>query len=550
MAILREHHIISQLFKDHRAFRGLDKQALGVQAPRNLIYLPADYELARKMGVSPHPGGHDFRYYEAVGDALDKIAEEEDPNLRATEIRKLIDAMRVGLINGDLYTNVPIGGTGEEVARGVKSVVEDYAKYRKNNLNQVNALGEFEQRSAEAGNNHLGKWSAILGNAAREKLLSKAIRENPRLNITSGNKDLAGTPWQQNFVATDDNFRVPGSEPVDPNHVPQSPGSIPSPLPEFAPEGFNRSDPRLTYGLSGLPAASPDWQRIGQLPPSTATPSMPQVLQFNPETGQQMFMSDGSPMLGPNPYEMPRNPDDRSALLGLGIFAAALAAPALLPTLPAWVWGLGALGAAGAAAGASADARPSNTSNGGVFSTGAPPYNPFSTDAASNASRSASLPLGAQSSAQPLLGNTINQEPVRSGTFGDRFGNWPGTAAVAIPSEPLSQFSAPTAPTAGATAPDEVRHLTRVNAANAGNVFESGSAPVPYLPFPEFDDRFGNWRTEGKRPQQASSPVGTFADEPSYTVPPPIWGLETSANPRNDAEEWFSRWIRPLLRQD
>ncbi|MDN5004625.1 AHH domain-containing protein [Bradyrhizobium sp. GCM10027634] len=552
MGILWEHHIISQKFEDHSAFRGLNKQTLGVQAPQNLIYLPADYELARKMGVSPHPGGHDFRYYEAVDETLDLIATIEDPNLRAKEIRDLMDAMRVGLINGDLYTNVPIGGTGEEVARGVETVVKNYAGYRAKNRNQVRALAEFDRRSAGTGNDHLGKWSAILGHAAREKLLSKAIRENPRLNITSGNKDLAGTPWQQNFVATDDSFRVPGSEPVDPNHVPQLPGFIPSPLAEFAPEGFTRSDPSLTYGLSGFPAGGPDWQQFGQLPSSTAAPSMPQILQFNPESGDVMrFMSDGSPALGPNPYEMPRNPNDPSPLLGLGVFGAAMVAPELLATLPAWASALSALGITGAAASSSADAKPGNNSSGGVFATGAPPYNPFSTDAASNASRSGGLPLGAQSSAQPSMGNTLDQQPVHSDTFGDRFGNWPGTAPVATPSTPFGQFSAPAARTAGATAPDEVRRLARVNTSNAGSsVFESGSAPVPYLPSSEFDDRFGNWRVEGKWPQQASSPVGTFADEPSYAIPPPIWGLEAPTNPRHDSEEWFSRWIRPLLRQD
>lgn len=352
-------------------------------------------------------------------------------------------------------------------------------------------------------------------------------------------------------MAADDNYRVPGSEAINRNHVPQSPGFIPSLLPEFAPEGFNRSDPRLTYGLSGFPAASPDWQRFGQLPPSTATPSMPQVLQFNPETGGQMFMSDRSPMLGPNPYEMPRNPNDPSPLVGLGIFAAAMAAPELLPLLPAWAWGLGALGTAGTIAASSASAKPSSTPSDGVFATGAPPYNPFNTGSASNASGESSRLLGTQSSASSLTDNNADQEVARLSTFNDRFGNWPEIPALATSSQASSNPQAPAAAAAGATAPDEVRRLTRVNAANAGSVFESGSAPVPFLPSRGFDDRFGNWPGGQGRPQQISSPISTLADEPNYAVPPPIWGLEASANPRNnDAEEWFSRWIQPLLGQD
>jgi len=550
-AILRNHHILSQRFEDRRAFDGLDKQALGVHAQRNQIYLPAGYELARNMGVSPHPGGHVPLYYKAVARTLDKLLENHpNPDIRAAEIEALIDAMRAGLVNGDLYTNVPLGKTLEEVNRGIERVVDGYTTYRASNLDRVQAIRDLEQKGAKAGHDHLGRWSAVLGNATREKLLSEAIRTNPRLNITSGNKDLAGTPWQQKFMATDDDFRVPGSEPVNPTHVPQLRGFIPSPPQEFAPEGFTRSDPRLTYGSSGFPAASADWQRFGQLPPSTATPSMPQMLQFNQETGQQMFLSDGSPMLGPNPYEMPHDPNDPSPLVGLGLFAAAMAAPALLPTLPAWVWGLGALGAAGAAAGSSASARPSTNFSGGVFATGAPPYNPFSTGVASNANSNVTPLLGTQSGMQSLTDNARDQESVRSGPFGDRFGNWPGSATAVTPSQSLGNPLKPTATAGGVAAPEDVRRLTRVNASNAASVFESGSAPVPYLPSPEFDDRFGKWRDEGIRPRQGSGPIGAFADDPGHVIQPPIWGSESSANPRNDAEEWFSRWIRPLLRQD
>lgn len=549
MAILWEHHIIPRKFKGHPAFRGLDKREFGVEALRNLIYLPANYGLARKMGVSPHPGGHDPLYYEAVRRTLEQIAKEKNPRLRKKQIRNLIDAMRVGLVNGDLYTNVPNGGTGKEVARGAKKVVERNGEYRKNNRKQVDALGKSDQTNAEAGYDHLGKFAAILGNATREKLLSKAIKDNPGLNITPRNKDLVGTPWRKKFVVADDDFRLPGSEAINPNHVPQLPGFIPSVPPQFTPEGFARSDPRWTYGLSGFPAASSDWQRFGQLPPSAATPSDPLVLEFDPMTG------------APLPYHenpLMRDSDSKSSVAQdalpwlFGGAALGLAAPFVipaLPTLPAWAWGLGLLGGAGIAATSPAKARPGNDASGGVFATGAPPYDPFGTAVSSNANSKGGGILGAQSSARSLTDNAADQDPARPGTFNDRFGNWPGIPAVAASSQPSSNPQALAAP-AGATAPDEVRRLTRVNASNAGSVFESGSAPVPYLASPEFDNRFGNWQEQGKRPQQVSSPVGTFADGPSFVIPPPIWGLGASPSPGNDAEEWFSRWIQPLLRQD
>lgn len=115
---------------------------------------------------------------------------------------------------------------------------------------------------------------------------------------------------------------------------------------------------------------------------------------------------------------------------------------------------------------------------------------------------------------------------------------------------PAQDVQLPTAPAAGTVVPEEVRRLTRVNAANAGSVFTSGSAPVPYLPSNEFNDRFGHWTTPTAygQPPQTGRPIGTFADEPGYSVPPPIFGAYDPGNPSNSADEWFSQWIGPLLR--
>src|SRR4029453_9374271 len=48
-----------------------------------------------------------------------------------------------------------------------------------------------------------------------------------------------------------------------------------------------------------------------RMPPSTAMPPEPQVLQFHPETGRPLtYLSDGSQVLGPQPAA-----DQRTALL-------------------------------------------------------------------------------------------------------------------------------------------------------------------------------------------------------------------------------------------
>jgi hypothetical protein len=353
---------------------------------------------------------------------------------------------------------------------------------------------------------------------------------------------LGGTSWQHKSTAVGDSFRVPGSVPVNPSDFPQLPGSVPPSLADFGHEGFTRSDPRLTDGLSGFPAASPDWQRFGQLPPTTATPSDPLILRFDPMTGAPLPFHENPLAREPNAQSFPSSSSAQSALPWL-IGGAALGASA--PFLPAWLLAIGGIAAISRAASAhELDPAKGARATGGVFSTGAPGYNAFNNSSiAGTTTGSRGYPASSMLE-PPLIGHVPpDQEATRGSAFDDRFGNWTGTPAGSAPVTPDAA--------AGTIAPEEVRRLTRVNASNAGSVFESGSSPVPQLPSPEFNDRFGNWSMPtGERPQQASRPVGAFADEPSYLVPPPIWGLEDPGNPQNDAEEWFSRWIRPLLRQE
>lgn len=544
------HHVLPQSLGSHPVINFLANR-FDINGIRNLLALPASQGLADDLKSSPHTGGHLSSYYKGFWDYLGQVNSSDDFKAGVagrewhldrvvSDLNQLLAAAKYAQANGHLFPNTPTGMTREQANEANEAWFSNWRKYSEDHEDQIQEmLDTINQLSAS------GQWNGAL----HWPILSPTNTLSLEDRIKLRNRYLGGSPISQQFTAVGPvpalpglvpsfvNTRLPGFIPVSPNDVEQL-------------EGFTPNNPSLTYGLRGFPALHPDWQRIGQPPPSTAEPSMPQILQFNQETGQQMFMSDGAPMLGPNPYEMPRNPNDPSPLLGLGIFAAAMAAPELLPTLPAWVWALSALGAAGAAAGSFANARPSSNSSGGVFATGAPRYNPFSTGVASNTNSNGTPLLGTQSGAQPSTGNALDQGSERASTFGDRFGNWPGSAAAVTPSQPLGNAAAPTAAAGGVAAPEDVRRLTRVNTPSAGSVFESGSAPVPYLPSPEFSDRFGNWRDEGRRPRQVSGPVGAFADEPGYVIPPPIWGSEASANPRNDAEEWFSRWIQPLLRQD
>lgn len=528
MSILAYHHMISQKFDRHRAFRGVDKQALGVHSRANGIYLPVDYRLAASMNLSPHPGGHNALYYAAVKSVLNQIAKNPEPEIRAAQIRTLMDAMRIGFAKGDLYTNAPMGKSQEDVKQGIENVIKNSQLYLERNPDLHQDLRDNERRNLQTGQDHLLFWSAVLGDARREKLLSEAIERNPNASITSGNKHLGGTPYSK-FAPVDDVFHIPPTTPVNPADIPSPPPFIPPSLQWLnESEGFTRSDPRFTGALPAFPAPGPNEQTLGQLPPTTASPSSPLVPLSDPHSGM------------PNPYyENPLaggTPVMRNAALPW--LAGGVAAAVAAPFLPGWLAALGAILAgtrlANAEESSSSATMEAATPSGGVLSTGAPAFN-------ANGDR---LNVGGT---RPQLGeaSSLDRE-APAGTFADRFGEWVTTPAGTMPAK--DPPAVPTS-TAGSVAPEDVRRLARVNETNAGNVFTTGTAPVPYLPSTEFDGRFGYWTapTAGGQQPQPSKPIGVFADEPSYLIPPPIFGVDGSVNPRNDGEEWFSRWIRPLL---
>ncbi|WP_375313537.1 AHH domain-containing protein [Bradyrhizobium sp. A5] len=497
MAILWEHHIIPRCFEGHPALEDID-----INAPENLIYLPQDTQLAARMGVSPHSGGHLASYF-AVKNVLDQLAMTSDRSLRNAELRKLQDAMRIGLANGDLYTNNP--GTDADADSINPKLITNHNGYLVMHPDKVQELRDLRQEAIDTGNPNLEKFSAIRGNRERERLLDEAIANNPGIKITARNKDLGGTRWHSEFAAVDDNFNIPPSAPTNPGEVPSLPPFIPPSLRGLdEPEGLTRSDPRHTGVLPAFPELSQNEQRLGQLPPTTATPSDPLVLKSDPMTGVSLPF-----------YENP--------LANWSSANGSSSAQDLLPWLAV---------AAANAQGLKSEAAGDVVTDGGVFSTGVP----------------GSDYLASSAYGSSLIGPApLDQAGAGASTFADRFGNWTDSPTGTMPSQSLEV--APVTPAAQAAAPDDVRRLTRVNESNAGSVFTTGSAPVPYLPSTEFNDRFGNWRTStgDGGAQQASRPISAFADEPSYFIPPPIFGSHDSSS---DTDEWLSRWIRPLLRPD
>lgn len=543
------HHVSPQELAGHSTLRLLGDR-FNLDRIGNLMALPPKQGPAQEIGSSPHTGGHLGTYSKNFCKFLTGLqahpsfvaAQAGDPaalDRLTAEVSRFVAVAKFALANEHLLANTPAGMTPEEANKRNEDWFGNWETYAKRHWDSIQQMRDTVDQLYDAGQRDGALYWPILSPNSSVSLADKnAILE--RYGFKS--------PISQHFTVVGPVPNLPGL--VPPMVDTRLPGFIPPMLEGLdQPEGFTPSDPLLKYGLPGFPVPRPDWRQLVQLPPSTAMPPDRQVLQFHPETGQPLRrISDGSPVLGPPPA-----PDDQGDALLMA--AAVLGAGALMTP---GAQGLAAALLAGAtAAAAIRPAFAANTSSdtkvadGSVFSKGAAPYNPFDPERSARSSGDGRGDSSGISPRPPLIeSGTLGPETNRASTFADRFGNWTETPAGAVPAPPMSAPEA-TAPAAATVAPEDVRRLTRVNASNAGSVFSSGSSPVPYLPSPEFNDRFGNWSmpTGEGGPQQTSRPVGAFADEPSYIIPPPIWGLEGSGSPRNDAEEWFSRWIQPLLRE-
>ncbi|MFK4500990.1 hypothetical protein ABIF86_005281 [Bradyrhizobium japonicum] len=545
--MFQNHHVLPQHFASHPVIYFLADR-FNPEAIRNRMFLPSSQGLATDLSSSPHTGGHLGTYYEGFCEYLKhvKISRSYAAALAgdtrgldevASDVNAFVAAAKYALANGHLFANTSTRMTSEEANAANRNWFRDWRKYAADNQAQIQQMQETVDQLSNAGQADAALYFPLLSPTSD---LSMAERIEILKRFPEGSPiSLQFTPVGP--VVPD----LPGLVPPFVNT--RLPGFIPPSLERAnEPEGFTPSNPLLTYGLPGFPVPPSGWHRLMQVPPSVAVPPEPQVLQFHSEIGQPLtYLSDGSQVLGPQ-----APPDQGSASL---MGAAVLGTGAMM--IPG-AQGLGAALLAGSTVGAlTRPAFPATISSdtkvgdGSVFSNGAAPYQPFDVNVpvqrVDDGWGDSLGPSGPPRTERRILGS----EPERASTFADRFGNWTDTPAGAMPAQNVHQ--APTAPAAGAVAPEEVRRLTRVNATNASSVFTSGSAPVPYLPSVEFNGRFGNWIAPiGESPRQVSKPIGAFADEPPYIIPPPIFGSDDRGNPRNDAEEWFARWIRPLLRPE
>ncbi|WP_315806716.1 MULTISPECIES: hypothetical protein [unclassified Bradyrhizobium] len=148
-----------------------------------------------------------------------------------------------------------------------------------------------------------------------------------------------------------------------------------------------------------------------------------------------------------------------------------------------------------------------------------------------------------------------------SPTFDDRYGKWSN-----LPEASESSSLRQSAGSGERRPPDRYLRGRQVSPSGA-SVFDTGTSAVPFAPdsaqspppSASFDQRFGGWAAP---PQAApvvpaqmqrglNSSVGSEAASggrplPVYPAPPMFGGYDPSTS---SGDDWFSRWIKPLMRR-
>jgi len=200
--ILWNHHILPQAFGRHQVIQLLGGQDAIIKSPRNRIYLPSDAGLANQMGVSPHPGGPldaytkgvckfleqqlnsaEFRSAFATGDTVAR-------NRLAANMKDFQDVVRVGLINGDVFTNTPVGMTADDANKRTAQFFQNLQRYARDHADQMAKVDQLQSALEQAGKANTGTFALLLPSgkvnmADKLRALDEFIARNPDRKLVS-----------------------------------------------------------------------------------------------------------------------------------------------------------------------------------------------------------------------------------------------------------------------------------------------------------------------------------------------------------------------------
>nr|WP_228736373.1 hypothetical protein [Xanthomonas euvesicatoria] len=125
-----------------------------IHAPENRLFLPASPQFAQTIGITPHSGGPLGEYQSGMLLRLERLQKTRDgraalsgdPDAMDRVVRRveeLRDTVKVGLINGDLNTNTPVGLSPAQTNQKVQDFFRDIPTYQQTHAQQIEALKSF-----------------------------------------------------------------------------------------------------------------------------------------------------------------------------------------------------------------------------------------------------------------------------------------------------------------------------------------------------------------------------------------------------------------------
>lgn len=191
----QDHHAIEQqTLRNSELLAKLQQSGnFNIHAVENRIFLPASPQLADALGITPHSGGPLRAYQDGMLEWLDEIQETRDGRAAmagdpaaldrvAKRVEQLRDTVRAGLINGDLYTNTPLGQTPASTSQSVRKFFDEVPDYHRLNIRQVQLLPTLS--GVDQG------WGAVAGSEMRVVRTLDQIDSEQKAITRGGNVEL------------------------------------------------------------------------------------------------------------------------------------------------------------------------------------------------------------------------------------------------------------------------------------------------------------------------------------------------------------------------
>ncbi|KER82154.1 XVIPCD domain-containing protein [Xanthomonas arboricola] len=193
--LFQDHHNIEQqTLKNSELLFQLQKAGrFDIHAAENRLFLPTSPQLAQALGVTPHSGGPLAEYQRGMIRRLDIIAESRDGQAAlegdtaamdrvAKRVEQLRDTVKVGLINGDLNTNTPVGEISAQTSERVRQFFRDIPAYHQTHAQQIEALKGF------TGVDH--GWGAVAHSESRIVTTLNQIQVSNTAIVRGGDIEL------------------------------------------------------------------------------------------------------------------------------------------------------------------------------------------------------------------------------------------------------------------------------------------------------------------------------------------------------------------------